>query len=84
MKRYMILFGLLILSLLFSQWLPPTAYAISNEPERTRIAIAGFETMGGDIQFSTPKGMDAASRSSPPSPLKLTEDLLLTSYGLSF
>jgi len=50
-KKYMILFGLSILSLLFSQWLPPTASAISSEPERMRIAIVDFETMGGDIGF---------------------------------
>jgi DNA-binding beta-propeller fold protein YncE/TolB-like protein len=50
-KRYTILFGLSILSLLFTLWLPPTASAISNEPERMRIAIADFETMGGDLDF---------------------------------
>jgi len=50
-KRHAILFSLSILLSLFTQWLPPTASAISNEPERMRIAIADFETMGGDLGF---------------------------------
>jgi DNA-binding beta-propeller fold protein YncE/TolB-like protein len=50
LKRCVFSFGLLTLCML-AQGLFSPASAISNEPERMRIAIADFETMGGDIGF---------------------------------